>query len=141
MSRQVDSGASRSEPGSGVGAGLELVLFDWAAQRFAIQSAQVRALRPLGTAESPSIGELLGLEAGAQARPQRLLEVGSALASRAFRVQEPVRTRCFAASALHPLPPLLAASAHHPALRALVCEQDGTRTRVIPILDAAHLLE
>jgi len=153
--------------------GLELVLFNWAGLCFALQASQVRALRSAVDPTQPSIGALLGLDGArsdqaeghgptptsvngrasvmpaSAARPtERLLEVSatgrcSPQHRACFRVQEPVQTRFFAASALRPLPPLLAACLQGGAVRAIARElvpgQSAGAVRLIPILDVRGL--
>lgn len=180
-SRAAESGSLGSPSPAGrqpfdVAGGLELVLFDWAGLRLALQASQVRALRAVVEPGQPSIGQLLGLDASASDRAgtcglaatatgpvlavatpegaaaERVLEVESGdRRSACFRVQEPVQTRFFAASALRQLPPLLAACLRTGVVRAiarepLACQPSGrsvgrtdAQVRLIPVLDARRL--
>ncbi|WP_295579857.1 hypothetical protein [uncultured Lamprocystis sp.] len=125
---------------------IDLVVFRWNALRLAVQACQVLALESTLDPDAPSIGDLLGLPTGegipgvvTLAGPPRLLRLAHPAGALRVRVQEPVVQVRLPASAIHPLPPLLAARLRLPGVRALAWQQGEGPGALIVILDVGDL--
>lgn len=135
--------AAYREPGRvGVISGLDLVLFRWGLLRLAVPASQIAGLGPDSDPEAPAVGDLLELaaatsgtdrEPAAPARFRRLALRGAGLGE-GLRVQEPVDRVRLEASAIQPLPPLIAARLRLPLVRALASPGDPAGA-IILILD------
>lgn len=118
------------------GCALEAVLFRVGGLRCALEAARVAALRPAGDdPQALAVEGLLGLPATADT-PRRHLLLHRPGGTVAVAVEEPVELRPLPCTAIHPLPPLLAARTALPALRGLYLDGEG----VVLLLDAATLL-
>ncbi len=124
-------------------AGIDLVLFFAGGLAFAVESARVRALEAADGSEAPDLAGLLGLPAVASAtgirtrnRRLRLLHPSGELT---VRVDEPVIHHRLPASALHPLPPLLAATIKLPCVCALAGLKGPDGESMAVVLDPARL--
>jgi len=125
---------------------INLVVFRWNALRLAVQASQVLALESTLDPDAPSIGDLLELPIGeglpgvvTRAGPARLLRLAQPAGMLRVRVQEPVVQVRLPATAIHPLPPLLAARLRLPGIRALAWQQGEEPGALIVILDVGDL--
>jgi hypothetical protein len=135
------------------GATLDMVVFHAGHYRYAVEARQVRASRPLaGHGEIPALESLLGLpeaepEAEPEAGPERVGYTAARLmllmrhpdGDFPLSVRAPLQMQAMATSAIHPLPPLLAARTRIRGLRALALEAEGATLLVdiLSLLDAA----
>ncbi len=125
---------------------IDLVMFRWNALRLGVAAGQVLAMESTPDPDAPSIGDLLGLPTGeglpgvvTPTRPPRLLRLTHPAGSFHVLVQEPVVQIRLPASAIHPLPPLLAARLRLPGIRALAWQQGEGPGALIVILDVGDL--
>ncbi len=125
---------------------IDLVLFRWNALRLGVAAGQVLAMESTPDPDAPSIGDLLGLPTGeglpgvvTRAGPTRLLRLAHPAGALRVHVQEPVVQVRLPASAIQPLPPLLAARLRLPGVRALAWQQGEEPGALIVILDIGDL--
>ena len=116
---------------------LDMVVFHTGNHRCAVEARQVRASRPLdGYGGVPALESLLGLP-----EPEKADSPGARLmllmrhpgGDFPLSVRAPLQMQAMAASAIHPLPPLLAARTRLRGLRALALEAEGM-TLLVDIL-------
>ena len=124
--------------------GIDWVLFVAGGLTFAVASAQVRAMAVAEDRQAPELAALLGLPAaapitGAQARQRRLLWLLHPTGDQAVQVCEPVVHYHLAATALYPLPPLLAARLTLPCVRALAGLSSPAGESLVIVLDSTRL--
>ena len=124
--------------------GIDLVLFAADGLTFAVASAQVRAMTAAEDREAPDLAALLGLSPAASAteartRQRRWLWLLHPTGDQAVQVYEPVVHCHLAATALYPLPPLLAARLTLPCVRALAGLTGPTGESLVVVLDSTRL--
>lgn len=128
---------------------LDMVVFHVGNHRCAVEARQVRASRPLdGHDGVPALESLLGLP---EPGPEKTDSPGARLmllmrhpdGEFPLSVRAPLQMQAMAASAIHPLPPLLAARTRIHGLRALALEAEGMTLLVdiLSLLDTAPILE
>lgn len=128
---------------------LDMVVFHTGNHRCAVEARQVRASRPLdGHGGMPTLESLLGLpEPEPEPGPEKAGSPGVRLmllmrhpdGDFPLSVRAPLQMQTMAASAIHPLPPLLAARTRIHGLRALALEAEGMTLLVdiLSLLDTA----
>jgi hypothetical protein len=128
---------------------LDMVIFHAGNHRCAVEARQVRASRPLdGHGGVPALESLLGLP---EPGPEKADSPGARLmllmrhpgGDFPLSVRAPLQMQAMAASAIHPLPPLLAARTRIRGLRALALEAEGMTLLVdiLSLLDTAPIHE
>jgi len=118
-------------------AALDIVVFTAGGYRIGVEASQVRASHPMPPEGGATPTEfLLGLHAAAATGGEQVLVVKHAGADREVVVQGPVELHSVAATAIHPLPPLVAARTQLRGLRALALE----RQRLTLLVDLRSLL-
>lgn len=124
---------------------LDMVVFHAGTYRCAVEARQVRASRPLAASGGvPALESLLGLPEPADPPSARLmLLIRHPEGDFPLSVRAPVQMQAMAASAIHPLPPLLAARTRVRGLRALALEAEGMTLLVdiLSLLDTASVRE
>ncbi len=121
---------------------LDLVFFSAGGLILAVESAKVRDLREAGGSDAPMLADLLGLPDSANravVAQQRLLRLMRSDRTLAVRVDEPVMQDRLPASALHPLPPLMAARLTLPSVQALARWRHAAGQTLAVILDPDRL--
>lgn len=120
---------------------LDMVVFHTGNHRCAVEARQVRASRPLdGHGGMPTLESLLGLPEP-EPGPEKAGSPGVRLmllmrhpdGDFPLSVRAPLQMQAMAASAIHPLPPLLAARTRLRGLCALALEAEGM-TLLVDIL-------
>ena len=136
--------AARRAEGTTPVTGIDVVLFVAGGLTFAVASAQVRAMAVAEDRPAPELAALLGLPpaastTGARTRQRRLLWLLHPTGDQAVLVYEPVMHCHLAATALYPLPPLLAARLTLPCVRALAGLSSPAGESLVVVLDSTRL--
>ncbi|MFD2112749.1 hypothetical protein [Thiorhodococcus fuscus] len=121
--------------------GIDLVRFRVGALTLAVERTKVLGMRETQDPLAPRLADLLQIPASASAAATlgRLLEFDHPEGPHSLRVDEPVIHWRFPASALRPLPPLLAARQSLACVRALACVGHPPDDGLIIVLDAWKL--
>lgn len=138
------TGAAPGNPSPPDGnAGINLVRCRAASHDFALPAARVLGLASAGDPTLPSLAALLGLpEAPAGTTRSRMLCVAVPTGSGgggvlSLRVEEPVAQLHLPASAIHPVPALIAARLNLPHLRALALTPAPATLLLILVINQA----
>ncbi|MBK1723655.1 hypothetical protein [Thiocystis violacea] len=121
--------------------GIDLVRFRAGGLTLAVEAAKVRGMRETQGSLAPRLADLLHIQESpaTAAPPERLLEFAHPEGPHSLRVDEPVVHCRLPASALRPLPPLLAARQGLACIRALACVGQPPDEVLIIVLDAWRL--